>query len=153
MRPTSAATLVTKIRRYRARDGLAAGYVELCTMHGAGKVGAVERAQLKRRIHVAAAPLDGVVVPPQLHTTISFPSSSTVFIPPGAISSAAIARTNLSLKAHVLRLQLRQRVRVENVLVHEESAPTAFDRIEMRPMERNARQTIFMSRTRSCRSG
>src|ERR1017187_7232234 len=70
--------------------------------------------------------------------TISCPSSSTVFIPPGAISSVLIAGINLSLKAHVLGRQLRQAVRVGDILVDEEAAPATFDGIEILPVEGNA---------------
>src|SRR5208337_2801859 len=71
--------------------------------------------------------------------TISRPSTSTDFIPPGAISSVLMARMNLSLTAHILGRQLRQAVRVGDILVHEQSAPTTFDSIEMFPVEGNAR--------------
>src|SRR5579863_10040982 len=70
--------------------------------------------------------------------TISCPLSSTVFIPPGAISFVFIARRNFSLKTHVLWRQLGQAVRVGDILVHEKAAPTAFDRVEMFPVEGNA---------------
>jgi hypothetical protein len=71
--------------------------------------------------------------------TISFPSISTDFIPPGAISSALIARTNFSLKARLLWRQLRKCVGIEHVRMHEKSAPAAFDGVEMLPVERDAR--------------
>jgi hypothetical protein len=61
------------------------------------------------------------------------------FIPPGATSLALIARMNFSLKTHLLRRQLGQLGRVEDIFMHEESTPTAFDYIEMLPVERNAR--------------
>src|ERR1017187_1033274 len=69
---------------------------------------------------------------------ISCPAISTVFIPPGAISSELIARTNLSPKAHVLWRPLGQAIRVGDILVDEEPAPTAFDSVEMLPVEGNA---------------
>src|SRR5208337_2184819 len=71
--------------------------------------------------------------------TISRPSSSTLFIPPGAISSVLIAGMNLSLKAHVLWRELGQAVRVDDILVDEKAAPTTFDSVEMFPVEGNAR--------------
>src|ERR1035437_1168121 len=70
--------------------------------------------------------------------TISCPSSSTVFIPPGASSSMLIAGMNLSLKTHVLWRQLGQAVRVSDILVDKEAAPTSFDEIEMLPVKGNA---------------
>src|SRR5271165_76672 len=70
--------------------------------------------------------------------TISCPSSLTVFIPPGASSSVLMAGMNLSLKAHVLWRQLRQAVRVSDILVDKEAAPTSFDGIEILPVEGNA---------------
>src|SRR5271157_3790230 len=70
--------------------------------------------------------------------TISCPPTSTFFIPPGAISSLLIARMNLSLKTHLPRRQLDQAVRVADILMHEQPAPTAFDRVEMFPVEGNA---------------
>src|SRR5208337_2581544 len=71
--------------------------------------------------------------------TISCPLSSTVFIPPGAIASVLIAGMNLSLTAHVLWRKLGEAVRVGDILVHEQSAPTTFDSIKMLPVEGNAR--------------
>jgi hypothetical protein len=59
------------------------------------------------------------------------------FIPPGAISLALIARMNFSLNAHLLRRQLGQLGRVEDIFMHEESAPTALKNVEMLPVERN----------------
>ena len=46
---------------------------------------------------------------------------------------------NFSVKTHLLRRQLGQLGRVEDIFMHEESTPTAFDYIEMLPVERNAR--------------
>src|SRR5271157_3701116 len=70
--------------------------------------------------------------------TISRPPSSTVFIPPGAIASVLIAGMNLSLTAHVLWQKLGEAVRVGDILVHEQATPTAFDSVEMFPVEGNA---------------
>jgi len=53
---------VADIGPNRTGEGFAGGDVELGVVHGAGKVRAVERAHIKRRIHVAAASLDGVVL-------------------------------------------------------------------------------------------
>src|ERR1035438_1654102 len=70
--------------------------------------------------------------------TIWCPSTSTLFMPPGAISALLIARMNLSPKAHLLWRQLGQAVRVDYILVDKQAAPTAFDSVEMCPVERNA---------------
>src|SRR5512137_171648 len=69
----------------------------------------------------------------------SRPFSSTAFIPPGATSAVWIAWTKLSLKAHLLRRELRQAVRVRDILVHEQPAPAALHGVEMLAVERNAR--------------
>src|SRR5208337_5009874 len=60
------------------------------------------------------------------------------FHPAGASSSVLMAGMNVSLKAHVLWRQLRQAVRVGDILVDEEAAPTSFDGIEILPVEGNA---------------
>jgi hypothetical protein len=60
------------------------------------------------------------------------------FIPPDVTSLALIARTNFSVKTYLLRRQLGQLGRVEDILVHEQPAPTALDNVEMLPVERNA---------------
>src|SRR5271165_299332 len=49
-----------------------------------------------------------------------------------------IAGMNLSLKTHVLWRQLGQAVRVSDILVDKEAAPTSFDGIEMLPVKGNA---------------
>jgi hypothetical protein len=69
--------------------------------------------------------------------TISYPFSSTAFIPPGAISLVLIARMNLSFKAHVLWRELGKAIRVRDILVDEEAAPAAFDGVEVFPVEGN----------------
>ena len=49
-----------------------------------------------------------------------------------------IAWTKLSLKAHLLRRQLRQAVRVRDILVHEQPTPAALHGVEMLAVKRNA---------------
>src|SRR5208337_2632175 len=78
-------------------------------------------------------------VPSQLQMTISCPSNSTVFIPPGAISLTLMARMNWSAKAHVLWRQLGQAIGVGDIQVDEEAAPTPLNGVEMFPVKGNAR--------------
>src|SRR5208282_3772541 len=70
--------------------------------------------------------------------TISCPSTATVFIPPGVISTVLIAGMNLSVTPHILRWHLRQAIRVRDVVMDEEAAPTALHGIEILPVEGNA---------------
>src|SRR5208283_390836 len=60
-------------------------------------------------------------------------------IPPGAISSTLMARMNCSAKTHVLWRQLGQAVRVGDILVDEEAAPTPLNGVEMFPVKGNTR--------------
>jgi len=50
---------------------------------------------------------------------------------------------NLSLKARVLWRQLGQAVRVDDILVDEQAAPTALNSVEMFPVEGNAWADYF----------
>src|SRR5512140_233616 len=71
--------------------------------------------------------------------TISRRFSSTAFIPPGATSVVPITGTKSSLKAHLLRGQLRQTVRVRDVEMHEQPAPAALHGVEVLAVKRDAR--------------
>ena len=53
---------LTEIRWHRTRERFAVGDVELDAVHGTCKVCTIERTLFERRIHVAAAPLDSVVL-------------------------------------------------------------------------------------------
>jgi hypothetical protein len=55
---------------------------------------------------------------------------------------------DFSLKAHVLWRQLGQTVRIGDFLMYEKAAPTAFYRVEMFPVEGNARaDDLHVTRT------
>jgi len=60
-------------------------------------------------------------------------------MPPGAISSVRIARIYFLSNVHLARRKLRQTIRIDDILVDEEAAPTSFESVEMLPVEGNAR--------------
>jgi hypothetical protein len=59
-------TFVAQVHRDRSGEWVAGGGIELGAVHAAGDVRTVERAQFQRRIHVSAAPLDGIKSAPAI---------------------------------------------------------------------------------------